>query len=136
MKTLFENITTGDYHAANESFSDTMARKIAVRLGEERKHLTEDPMPSNVCQFCGGHENGHGKCVGCERPWAQAVYPQTVKESMGAINSEPLPLLTHKSVQAIFGAIGDVNETELLCGVTNLVVSGDNVVSFVGVGEL
>lgn len=45
-----------------------------------------------------------------------------------------LPLLTHSTVQAIYDRTGSASETELLCGVKNLVVSGSTVVSFVGVG--
>ncbi len=94
---LFPAIVTKDYRGANEQFAQTMAQKIAVRLAEERKTLTEDVIVENV------------------------------------INADdPLPLVTHKSVQKIFDATGSVRETEMLCGVSNLTVSGSQVISFIG----
>jgi hypothetical protein len=88
------------------------------------------------CQECGKKFKTRSmlpdcpKCGGSDIDLSEAH----IKEAIAG-NDPALPLLTHSSVQKIYDATGDIHETELLCGVKNLITSGDSVVSFVGIGQ-
>lgn len=155
---LFTAIQAKDWHAANENFSQAMAQKLAVRLAAERKTVSEDvdqtvtkpenlisvPKPSAkpkaaafsvTCQECGKKFKTRSMLPDCPKCGGSDIDLSEAKlHESAVVNDSPLPLLTHGSVQKIFDATGSVQETELLCGVRNLTVSGDTVVSFVAVG--